>query len=277
MITFFTIPKAFRGHIGVIQHNALRSWAALPGIGRVLLLGNDEGTAEAAREHGFIHVPLVACNERGTPLLSDLFAQAPLWSNDRFFCYINADILVMSDFARAIEQVTHRKRRFLMVGQRTDCDITERIEFSSGWEDRLRERVTREGKLHRPTGIDYFVFNRDLWGSLPPFAVGRFSWDNWMIYRARQLQVPVIDASAVVTAIHQNHDYSHAVNGFRGARFGPEARQNLALAGGQRHLFTIWDSTHVLTAEGLTRRPVQAGLGGGIWSYRRSASQGRLV
>src|SRR5262249_7877107 len=157
-------------------------------------------------------------------------------------------------FTHAVEQVMRRKKRFLMVGQRTDMDIAETLDMNDGWEARLRERAQRDGRPHRPTGIDYFVFSRDMWGVLPPFAVGRFSWDNWMIYRARQLQVPVIDASKAVVAVHQNHDYSHAANGFRGARFGPEARRNLALAGGQRHLFTIWDSTHVLTETGIERR-----------------------
>jgi len=271
VITFFTIPKAFRGHIAVIQNNALKSWSLLPCVSRVILLGDDEGTGEAAKRFGFLHIPQVKRNEHGTPLLNDLFDQAPAHSSDRYFCYINADILVMSDFARAIGRAVARKRRLLMVGQRTDLDVTDPLDFAGDWETKLRERATSQGKLHRPTGIDYFIYNRDLWGPLPPFAVGRFTWDNWMIYRARQLRVPVIDASRAVTAIHQNHDYSHAANGFRGARFGPEARLNLALAGGQRHLFTIWDSTHVLTEDGVEPRPMSAGLGGGIWSYRRSA------
>jgi len=29
MLTLFTIPKAFQGHTGVIQRNAIRSWTLL--------------------------------------------------------------------------------------------------------------------------------------------------------------------------------------------------------------------------------------------------------
>ncbi len=269
MLTLFTIPKPFHGHIGVIQRNAIGSWIRLGGI-RVVLFGDDEGTGETAREFGIEHRPQVARNEYGTPLLNDLFAQARQCASTAHLCYVNADIILMSDFAEAVRRVLRAKRRFLMVGQRTDLDVREAIEFAPGWEDRLRAQAARSGVLHRPTGIDYFAFHRDLWGRLPPFAIGRFSWDNWLIHRARHLRVPVIDATACVTAIHQNHDYSHARGGAKGARSGPEARENFRLAGGRPLSLTIWDSTHLLTPAGLEHRQFDAALGGGIWSYRRA-------
>ena len=280
MITFFTIPKAFNDRFGTIQFNAIRSWVELGDQVRVVLMGDEDGTAEAARELGAAHLPRIERNEYGTPLLNNLFDLAERHESSRYFNYINADIILLSDFCEALREVTRRKNRFLMVGQRTDFDQHGPIDFSSGWETRLRDEAAAHGSLHRPTGIDYFVYRRGMWGNLPgalpPFAVGRFSWDNWMIYRARQLQLPVIDATQRVLCIHQNHDYSHAAGGLKGAQHGPEARLNLALAGGDRHLYTIWDSTHVLTADGIEQRPPGSGsLGGGIWSYRRSAAYAR--
>lgn len=275
MLTFFTTPKRFLGHINVIQRNALRSWAALHGDVRVLVFGEEEGAAEVCGELGFLHVPQVERNEYGTPLLNDMFAQAEARSEHRVLCYINADILLMPDFLVAIEHVVRRKHQFLMVGCRTDFDLAVPLDFRPGWDEELRGRVSHAGKRQRPTAIDYFAFTRGVWGRLPPFAIGRTAWDNWLIYRAREHRVPVIDASDAVLAVHQNHDYGHTVQapGQRGYNWvwkGPEARLNLALAGGPRHLFTIWDSTHVLTPEGLSARN-GTGLGGGIWSYRRSA------
>lgn len=272
VITFFTIPKPFRGHIAVIQRNALRSWTLLSKEFRVLVMGDEEGVGDAARDLGVTHLPELDRNQYGTPLLNDAFTRAHRATDHRYLCYINADILLMSDFRAAFERLVRRKRRFLMVGQRWDFDLTESMTYEGDWESPLRANVKQRGKQHRPTGIDYFLTCREGLGVLPPFAIGRCSWDNWIIYRARQLQLPVVDASRAVMAIHQNHDYSHA-GGTKAVFMGPEARANLALAGGMKGLYTIWDSTHILDEITLTQRPANAGLGGGIWSYRRSAGQ----
>ena len=39
MITFFATPKPFRGHIRVIQRNAIQSWQRLHSDAEILLLG----------------------------------------------------------------------------------------------------------------------------------------------------------------------------------------------------------------------------------------------
>lgn len=273
MPTLFAIPKPFRNHIAVIQTNAIRSWTRLGGAYKVILFGDEEGTAQLAQSVGATYVPRVARNRYGTPLLNDLFQQAQQLSNDPILCYINADILLLDDFAAAVQRLARRKKRFLMVGQRWDFNQTQLIDFDGHWQAQLRDRVSRTASLRNPTAIDYFLFTRGLWGKIPPFAVGRTAFDNWLIYRARQLKMPVIDATPAVTAIHQNHDYLHAGSGYNWIWKGPEAKFNQGLAGGQANWYTIWDSTHVLTAQGIEPRR-QTGLGGGIWSYRRSTRLG---
>jgi len=138
-----------------------------------------------------------------------------------------------------------------MVGQRWDVDITEIRDFQKkGWEEELREYARRHGKLHPPTGIDYFVFSRGLWKYIPPFAIGRTTWDNWLIYGARDRSAAVIDATNVVMAIHQNHDYAHVSATPDEVWKGAEARRNLVMAGGYAHVFTLEDATHILTPRG---------------------------
>ena len=51
-----------------------------------------------------------------------------------------------------------------------------------------------------------------MFGEIPQFALGRWYWDQWLVYRARRLGGALIDASACVMAIHQNHDYRHIVD-----------------------------------------------------------------
>jgi hypothetical protein len=70
MITFFSTPKPFRGHIGVIQRNAIHSWRLVHPGAEVILFGNEEGAAEAAREIGALHKPEVHRNCKRLVILS---------------------------------------------------------------------------------------------------------------------------------------------------------------------------------------------------------------
>src|SRR6266404_1129772 len=169
MITIFAMPKAFRGHIDVIQRNAIKSWTRLSIKPEIILLGTDEGSAEVAR------------NAEGTPLVNDLFAQAQRYAANNFLCYVNADIILLDDFSAAVEKITRLHSPLLMVGQRTDLDITQPIDFSnSDWERRLREEARASGALLPYTFIDYFAFSKGLYADLLPLALGRGGWDNWL-------------------------------------------------------------------------------------------------
>jgi hypothetical protein len=276
VITFFSIPKPCDGHIGVIQGNAVRSWAALASAcgGEVILFGRDAGVAELAAEVQARHLPGVATTTFGTPRVDDLFAQAQRIARHRLLCYVNADIVLMSDLLGAARAVSRGRRQLLMVGQRWDTPVTDPIAFDGDWELRLRTFVAERGRLHKPTGIDYFLFTPSLPGAglfdpIPPFAVGRTAWDNWLIYRARSRRAPVIDATRDVLAVHQDHDYAHG-GGYKAVWKGSEARINFELAGGDAHIFTIWDASHVLEHGRITENRTTS-LGGGIWNYRRSA------
>src|SRR5207247_9696761 len=55
LLTIFSIPKPFRGHIGTIQRNAIQSWLQLSPRCEVILYGNDPGVAEAAAAHVVKH------------------------------------------------------------------------------------------------------------------------------------------------------------------------------------------------------------------------------
>src|SRR5215510_12506337 len=65
MLTIFATPKPFRSHIAVIQRNAIRSWTLLRPACEIILMGNDEGTAEIAAEFGLRYVPDIARNTFG--------------------------------------------------------------------------------------------------------------------------------------------------------------------------------------------------------------------
>ncbi len=250
MLTIFTIPKSFSGRINIIQRNAILSWTMLRPKCEIILFGDEEGVAETAKEFTIRHVSEIKKNEFSTPLLDSAFNLAQELATNNIMVYVNADIILMSDFIPAIQSV--KKPLFLLSGRRWDLDIKEEIKFDEAdWEDELGNLVAKEGKPHGFSGIDYFVFPRNLQHDLPSFAVGRPGWDNWLIYRIRSLGIPVIDATIAISVVHQNHDYSHCLGGKRDK--GPEAQKNFELAGGFSNMLSLRDADRVLTKNGLKK------------------------
>jgi hypothetical protein len=252
MLTFFTTAKPFLGHDSVIQRNALKSWTMLRPDVEVILFGDDAGAAEAARALGIRHEPRVERNERGSKRLDYLFARAQAIACHNLLCHINCDIILMQDFCRALARVSAAHAEFLMVGRRWDTEINEPYDFEKrDWEGHLRNTVLQHPKQRTPDWIDYFAFTRGLYGpDIPPFVIGRVFWDNWLLWKARNSNCPVVDASAAVIAVHQNHDYCYHPQGKQGVFNGEESGRNHELAGGWRHLRTIADADEVLREDG---------------------------
>jgi hypothetical protein len=254
VLTFFSLPKAFKGHIGIIQRNAIKSWTLLEPRPEVILLGNEEGTAEVAQELGVRHVPEIGRNEQGTPLLSDLFHRAESNASSTLMCYVNADIVLLGEFARAVAQVRKDLERFLVVSKRINVDVDEALSFETGWEDDLRRRARKGGTSGDHTSIDVFVFPKGTYGEVPDFGIGRLWFDQWLIKAARESGIAVVDVSRVAPVLHQNHDYNHVSGGAEQVWRGAEAEHNFRLYGGTQHAYTLLSATHELCGSGEIRR-----------------------
>ena len=254
MLTIFSCPKAFQGTVGVAQRNAIQTWARIAPKPEIILLGDEEGTDEACQESGIRHIPSLKKNEFGTPLVNSLFKEAEKAATREVLCYLNADILLLGDFMKAVKTVHDVMPRSLMVGRRWNLHVSGSIEFEEGWEQALLRQVARSGKLVPHFFIDYFVFPKGSLGEILPFAIGRPGWDNWIIYRARSLHLPVVDLTRAVTVVHQNHDYSHHPEGWKGAMKGEESKRNIELAGEIAHVHSLLDADYHLTAGGLKRK-----------------------
>lgn len=242
-LTIFTAPKPFTNpHINIIQRNAIQSWTKLDEVD-VLLIGDEPGMAEVAAEFRVSHLPDVARTSQGTPLVSSIFALArdharvQAHSPAPLLCYVNADILLTPDVVQAARRVHEQAKDFLIIGRRWNLNVTEPLDFSPDWVERLRTRTHREGRLHVPAGSDYFIFPRHLFTDMPAFAIGRAGWDNWTIYHARHQGWPTIDATPDVFIVHQNHDYSHLPGG-KPHYNHEESHRNIELARGPENIYT---------------------------------------
>ena len=247
MLTIFTTAKPFRSHTRIIQRNALQSWKALHPSVEIILFGDDDGAVKTARQLGLRHEPHVERNPHGTKRLDYLFSKAQAIARHDILCYINCDIILMPDFLCAVERVRATRPEFLMVGRRWDTDVTKPLDFScTQWPSELRAFAAGNGRRCAAEWIDYFVFTRGLFGpDMPPFVL-RVFWDNWLVWKALDSGKSVVDASRVVMAVHQNHDYSYHPQGKAGVWSGEEASLNGQMAGGWRHLRTIADATDLL-------------------------------
>ncbi len=254
-LTLLTAPKPFKDpHISVIQTNALKSWQALGDQVEIIVLGADEGVAEKTSELGIRHIPQVACNEKGTPLISSMLDLARQNSDSPYLCIVNTDIILFPDLLIAMENAAKSRERFLIIGQRWDMDVTGELSAGHGNFDRFKQEVFRLGKLHPPMGSDYFLFPRECYLQIPDLAIGRAGWDNWFIFKSRFEGWPVIDATQDVTIVHQSHDYRHLPGGQPHYRL-PETRENVVRGGGEQTIFTIADAQYDLVDGKLIKKP----------------------
>ena len=254
LITIFITPKGFdRDHIALIQRNAIRSWKALGADVDILLIGDDPGVEENAKALGVRYIRDVKRNASGTPMLDDIFRLARENSDSPLLAYVNADIILKRDFVETSRKILAREKKFLLVGQRWDLDVQVDLEFPQGWESEFDKDLAARGRRHPAGGSDYFVYPRDIFTSIPPFAIGRSGWDNWMFYEARVKGWKLINCSKAINIIHQDHDYAHLPNGLPHYR-QPESAENVKAAGGKRTIFTLLDCDHELDENGDLRR-----------------------
>ena len=247
MLTIFAIPKSFEGDIAISQENAIKSWLLLLPKPQIILFGDEIGIKEISDKFGIQHVKDVRKNEFGTPLLNWVFDKAKDLAENNILAYVNSDIILTQDFIDAVSRIKESKFvSFLASGQREDLDLNKLVDFSKeGCIDNLKKK----GIKHGMSGMDYFIFPRNFSVNLPDFAVGISGWDSWLVYQTKRLKIPFIDATLLITAIHQNHLPRHQ----KQLSYEQEKTENFKLAGGQINMMSLREADWILTKDGIKR------------------------
>lgn len=131
-------------------------------------------------------------------------------------------------------------------------------------------------RLHRPSGMDYFVFRRGMFTNLPKVTMGRAYCDNALVAYCLRRDIPVIDASFALRIEHQFHGYGHVAGGRSSVWHGEEAMANKRDNGLKDFGPNVLDATHTLLPDGrivpnIRKRPKSWGLwnlltrGGKYW------------
>jgi len=208
MLTIFATPKDFTREFDIIQRNALSSWCAISEEIEIIIIGDSLGAKEAAKLFNAKYIKNVETSPQGIPTISGLFETAEKFANNKMLCYVNADIIMPNNFLDVISNFLNQTRKFMAVGHRWDLDINDLIDFEKSEECKnFWSYANKNSKKHACTGIDYFIFMKGTFKNLPSLAIGRFGWDNWLLWKARSMRIPLIDVSNEIFAIHQDHSY----------------------------------------------------------------------
>ena len=253
MVTFFCSPRPFvNAHTVLIQRNAIESWLALEPVPEVLLMGDESGVAEIARELAVQHIGEIEKDWRGIPMRSSMCRMAREVAKHDLLCIINADIVVVHDLHAAVRRISFPQ--FVAAGRRRDLDVHSAIRFDcDDWRGELWDRACRQGILRGPSTIDYAVYPKCIAPPiLPPFPVNSFGWDPWFLFEHKRRGIPVVDLTPAVTVVHQNHE-SPAQNRLkrRAWRQDVYAMEALRNAGGFANMMTLREADYQVGASGL--------------------------
>lgn len=226
LITIWTTCRSWkRGkRFEIIARNAVKSWTLLEPRPEVLLIGNEEGTAELAKWAGCKHIPDVEYNEWGTPLMGSLFKTAARHATNDVLALVSDDIILFHDFMDATKEVSLNFGEFLMVGVKWQLGYEAPVlDFSEGWQSKILGLAHKHGESHSAAGgSDYFVYPTGMYDvKWPPICRGKYRDDLWIMGNARVRGIPLVDATKAITALHQPHP--------KDARAGPEVRRNIEL------------------------------------------------
>lgn len=183
------------------ERNAIRSWFQLGA--EVVLFGSECISAMRMWPR-----PQIAPVERykGIPLLSDMVQKSTEIALERGherMMYVNADIMLAPT---APLELFPADQPYLLTGLRINVDIDREIFFL---DDHERWQIwARSGTLMQPCGADWFQWKPGMYLDMPPFCVGRTTFDNYWIYSAQQKGIETYDVTPLVIALHQNHPES---------------------------------------------------------------------
>jgi hypothetical protein len=273
MLTMFSVPKPCRSPLDVIQQNAIRSWRRVYPDAQLILFGDEVGTSTLAEGAGAEHEPRVALTPFGAPRLDDVVARADAAARFPLRCFVNSDVVLLDDHARALGALERLSGSLLAIGESWDVRIDGAIDFDDpNWSDALRLALGG-GKTRGPFALDYAVYTPGLFKDMPPFALGRARADNWLVHHALAVGADVIDLTPSALALHQSHDYAHLPGGRRDAYRGSDAKRNQRLAGLRcyLHVHGLLDATHDLTGGVVRERSTRFAFG------RQLAARGRLA
>ena len=203
-ITYITVPRSF---INEDQRNkyelVISSWLSSSPKSKVILYAPEDeidttgklqkDLIELFGENRVFYKGYIKSDQDGVPYVDDWFRRGIDDATTKYVCFINTDILLSSQWLRRVKQVYKVFKEtdpLVLINQRIDFDLhtnTKHLKYNaSNFLEEIDNIVENSPKEeHPPTGMDTFTFKKDPLpfnvDTIPPFIVGRYNWDNWMV------------------------------------------------------------------------------------------------
>ncbi|CAH1788225.1 unnamed protein product, partial [Owenia fusiformis] len=244
--TFLTICTTFSENEEMrfqVQNNTLLNWNFIKSKLKtnIVVYSNSTVHAENCKTFDCDILPVfpkMTISRR--PMLREMLIDLEKHYESEFYGYCNGDILFNSieleDTFQAILDFAEKNyiSGYLILGSRYQVNFLQvsrnKWEFKklkTGDEDEIM-KLSNSSILDKHRGAYDFFFARKSgfpWSEVPPFVVSQPGFDSWLMVYANKMQIPVIDVTDTLTAIHQvgavkqqetelylnTHSHNHAV------------------------------------------------------------------
>jgi len=271
-ISLITTLKPFKGLARIHQINSLQSWAKFIEGAEIIVVGESEGFETILSEFKFNikWIKEVKTSYSGAPYLDDMIKKGLENARNDSVCIINADTILLSDFVKSVSKLINiYDNNFLLTSRSFSLNINTILNFDDPEIEERLKNIVRKNYIHndiRSLPTDFYFFHREFLSNakIPPFIYGRGVFVRWYIYHAHCKRIPIIDATPVITAIHQMHSFDYikdhdvqeelqkVKDPYKALMKGREFRWNLEIAGPAAY-FSGADFTHILTEQGLVK------------------------
>jgi len=254
VLTIVTTPKLLDVATNRLAfENAIRSWVHLSPRPEILVVG---GNREVIEKEGGRWIGGVRSTMQGRPYFDHFIEEAEVLASNDIIMYSTDHLILTSGIISAVRLVSETfPGDFVIIGKRWGLDVQAQINFSDhNWESILWDRVIRTNSLGGNAAKDYMIFRRPFGLPIPNFIMGYPWYDTWFVWAALQAGYPVIDASNVITVVHQSHKFVEGDVEARESTPGGQHNRRIGKSLNLDGMGAISQATHILTCEGVIKQ-----------------------
>jgi hypothetical protein len=257
MITFFTCPKLHTGVTKIHQENCFKSLEKINIKKEIIIFDDiDQFKKKNFSKNYYKIVRDIKKNEFGTPFINKIFSEAIYQSKYKYLVYLNSDIIFNDTFFDGLGIIIKSKiKNFIGVGQRINIELNDPIyNFDINY---IKNYVNQNFKYQNKWGIDYFIFKKDNFISMPDFLIGRTCWDNWTLNNLKKKNFKLIDCTSIIECFHPKHNYTHIKSKKKKTHHkGTEREYNFLLSGGYKNLYNLNDCNYYLNHNSIKKTSI---------------------
>ena len=224
-ISFVTVPRSFDNpEIASHQLAAIHTWNMQDGgkHNEIMLMTREANNSicHVARTHHYRCMDGVR-TQYDIPLLDSVFQLASTHATHSIVCFINSDIGLppgwYASLLPLLQWVITQERPFLIAGPRLEFQSnTVWIPDQMPWHTFKTQHMNPTLGVHyapvNDRAIDWFLFYRGTFvDDMPPFLIGRYTWDSWMLHHAlrrRWLTIHTLEHPRLF-GMHWDHSRAH--------------------------------------------------------------------